>query len=198
MDGIYQLEVQGGDANGESALNVSFWELAGTDPTIDAYATALEFGHQFQLHRVTLMLPALGNNMSVDFLKTRKIDAPSGPYAKDYVQTFGTEGQLADSMVVAVDIRLKPGGLRNRPGHWFFWGIPSDAIVGGRITTAYRAILNTFAAALITPLTVGTGTANLQTATRYPSPTPPSYTPVTAQEIAIKLTGMNKRALPVF
>lgn len=198
MDGFYQLDVVGGDANSESAMNVSFWEITGSDPTIDAYGTAVDLGHQFHTLAVPSLLASMGNNVGIDFLRVRKVDAPTGPYAKIYVQTFGTFADGCDSLALAADIRLKPGGLKNRPGHWFVWALPDGGLISGRLTTAYRAILQGFANLLATPLPLSFGQAIMQTRTRFPSPTPPTYTPVSHVEIAIKITGMNKRTTPVF
>lgn len=201
MDGLYHLMIQTFDANGQAAQNTTVWDLSGTNPAVTPYDTAIDFLINVHTTLIPLMRAYMSNTAIVDYMTARKFDTPPGPYAQFNVRQPGTITTPGTNFVEAADIKLKPGGRRNRSGHWFATGMPQASFTGGRLIVGQRTALSNFATTLIAPLTLGAGTAELVTYSRAikpPKPPMPAFTTrVTDWEVAQKATGLNKRTLPL-
>jgi hypothetical protein len=202
MDGMYTLEIFTFQVNGEYGMNTTVWQLNGTNPTQNGFDTASDFLDAYNTTLVPLQRAYMSNTATIDFMRARKFSLPGGNYAQWNVRHSGTITTPVDSLIIAADIRIKPGGRSNRSGHFFAFGLPGTAFHGGHLQTAVRTPLEAFATALIAPLALSAGTAEIGTWSREikpPKPPQPAFfTRATDFEVAVKATALNKRSLPLF
>ena len=191
----YRLRVGSHDPEGNFAENVCHFNLseAGVGVTPYEYAQALVL--KFGTNILPSLLLALANDTVIDFIAAKRITGGGGPEFVFTSTSNGSEGTNVISGIVAANLYFRTASPTNRAGHWYFFGIPSDAVVSGIIQAAWKTLATTFQTALTTALTLVGAFVTAQfvvwskkLATGYPS---------IDQGIADYLSGFNQRKKPL-
>lgn len=194
MDGIYQVVLGGNNANAEYGQNVCHYKIHGTSGSDTPYRTAKALLNAFYSEISGDLEPCLGSDVEINLLYGRQIKPTPGPTCFLPIGGLGTHAHLSGTFATACRIRIIPGGIDSRSGHWYVWGLPTIAWSQGLLNSVLEGLLESFAADLLVPLNVLGGTANFGTYTRKTG----DFTIATAFDVTQdKATAMNKRTVPV-
>lgn len=190
---VYQVKAGFVDARGNYWENVLHFN--NNEATIDQpYSAALDLCSSFDTTMHTTLMALLGTDVKLNILSAKKLDDPGGPTAFTPVNRSGTGSTPSVSPAFAADFQVIPGGLKNRAGHIFMSGIFQAAIQGSIYQAAFETASTAFFAALLA-FTTTTGGNDVSYGT-YTKSTK-TVTTATFLGLNIKVTGMNKRTLPV-
>jgi hypothetical protein len=195
MNVVYQLKI-GGVVNSKNFFeNVWHYQISESNPAAqgticDALITAWEAAVQ------TAYLNCLGTDVVVNLANAKRINNGGGYTVTKTINQTGTSmGSASFSAAVAADIAWYPPGPSNKAGHTYICGIPTSGVVGDIIQAGYDALLVAFAIAqdALLPLGGGLGDALFGLYSRKTD----TFTRTLDFATKSKLTGFNKRTLPV-
>jgi hypothetical protein len=192
MDGVYECVVAGVNQNGQFAENVFHFQVTGSSG--DEYATAIDLCNSFSGTSFAGLLSCMGSAATINILYAKKVDGLGGASIYVPIHMGGAITGAILSNAMAIDIAWYPGGALNRAGRTYVWGVPAAQVVGDVIQTALVTAANAFIAQIITPLVLSAGTAVFGTFTRKTK----AFTPATHGNLRPKLTGLNKRTVPLY
>jgi hypothetical protein len=194
MDGNYQVVVGGVNNNGQFAQNVFHFAVAGSSGA-DEYNTAFDLCSSFLTTTVPLLQGVMSGDSTINILYAKRLSAGGEASIFHTILVNGTFAGSAMSNVVSCNIAFYPGGTKNRPGHLFTWGVSTNGVQEDVIQPGLLTALQALGGGLLTPLTIasgGTGTYGTYTKSTK------NITPAVHYNVKPKVTGLNKRTLPLY
>lgn len=193
MAGVYQVIVGSVDKAGnywENVFHFNCDEFVGTDTWI----IATDMANTWATALAPTYLDMLSADVTVNLLAAKKVSGVGGPTA---FVSFAMPGNISAAMispVMAADLAVFPGGLKNRNGHIFISGVPQTAFNNSAWDISWTPSAAAFATALL-----GLSLSNGGNVIGYGTYTKSTKTCTKANHIELvgKPTGMNKRTLPI-
>lgn len=194
MPNTYSLAIAMHDLGGNFLENVLMYQLteAGAgDPF--KYADALIT--EWRLSNEASFLDLLGNDVTVDYMSSKRVTGTGGPSATQIVVDTGTGVDTSGAAGLCADVQWQNLGINNRPGHTFIGCFPHSEYASGFFTSAYQTKVATWVGIMLAPLTLagGFGTATFGILQRKGK----VFNVAKSGKLLPKPTMLNKRSLPL-
>jgi hypothetical protein len=189
---LYELSMNCHDQSGNFFMSRWNLELVTSGPT-DPWALAGDIITAWVAHIEPKITPMLGDDVSIDFYKCKRVKPTGGPSNLKISGVFGTAATLCSSSGVSADIVWQNTNTSNRPGHTFIGGVFDQSLQGSQWQAGFATKAADFITTLITGFAVGATTAVLAILEKKLG----SWTHATHGNLSPKPTMMNKRTLPL-